>query len=365
MRKFKVLSIAACVTLCLTSCSSSSHTTPQPARVDATDQSSGASTDSSLHETPVAQKPRGDVFDRCVRESDVAACQRSLGEGARGDERELAAQRVLCEAGDDGACRRLGELFDVGGRFASAGQSRQMYARGCAPSVKVASAQCVRLMEMLRSGQGGSRDLEGAWTLGVRLCEAEVWRACARVGEMVEYGEVNDDVRDATSMAYYERAAREGDAEGLWRLGERTLWGARQDRALAREYFERACEGGSARGCAQVGVMYQFGLGVERDFARAANEYERACGMKDVTSCVALGHLHETGLVETLDGEAAALVLYDEGCLAGGMTACLNLGFMYEHGRGVTRDMERAQTLYVQACRGGEEGGCHRLTQGE
>lgn len=332
---------------------------------------------SSVADMEVAASTREALFTRCVRVSDVLACREYVA--ARSPEspepypRQLALQGVLCDARDPEACLTLARLLahgDGATQPGSPGAARKVYARVCAPTGELTTprVECLQHIRMMRQGLGGSKDPELAASVSQWLCEAQVWRACVITGELIAQGEVPMEAgvhRTEQARVYYERAAEHGDAEASLKLGEHALWGlgVEQDRVVAVAHFDRACQGGSVGGCAQLGVMHQFGLGVERDFGMAATHYQGACEAKHVASCVALGHLVETGLVG--EGMAQAVELYERGCEAGGMEACLNLGFMLEHGRGVTPDTSRAQALYAQACRGGEEGGCHRLNQEE
>ena len=59
----------------------------------------------------------------------------------------------------------------------------------------------------------------------------------------------------------------------------------------ARTLYQRACDGGAARGCTNLGVLYERGLGVTRDVAQARTLYQRACGAGDTDACADLQKL--------------------------------------------------------------------------
>ena len=47
--------------------------------------------------------------------------------------------------------------------------------------------------------------------------------------------------------------------------------------AQAAKLWEQACNGGDAKGCFNLGVLYANGQGVKQNHAQAAKLYEQAC----------------------------------------------------------------------------------------
>ena len=47
-----------------------------------------------------------------------------------------------------------------------------------------------------------------------------------------------------------------------------------KDYDKAFESFKKACDGGNMPGCYNLGVMYEYGKGVEEDFSKAAQLYK-------------------------------------------------------------------------------------------
>ena len=63
------------------------------------------------------------------------------------------------------------------------------------------------------------------------------------------------------------------------------------DLESAIELLNSTCERGEARGCTELGMSYQDGLGVAQDTQRAAKLYERACNAGAARCCSQLGAL--------------------------------------------------------------------------
>ena len=97
--------------------------------------------------------------------------------------------------------------------------------------------------------------------------------------------------------------------------------GLSEDPEEAVRLYRLSCDGGNMRGCTNLGVLYDEGLGVTQDYARAYTLYEQACDGGDAGGCTVLGAL-------------------------------------YANGQGVDRNWQRALTLFEKGCEGGEEIGC-------
>jgi hypothetical protein len=86
------------------------------------------------------------------------------------------------------------------------------------------------------------------------------------------------------------------------------------DRALS--LYHSACEAKHAKGCAQLGLMYQGGLGVEREIDRARDLYRQACEAGGARGCSRLASLYLTGTGVERD-LARALAYAQTGCETG------------------------------------------------
>ena len=90
---------------------------------------------------------------------------------------------------------------------------------------------------------------------------------------------------------------------------------------LAKNFLQKACDGGNAKGCFGLGLMYYRGDGVEQDYSNAAMLYRKAC-----------------------DG--------------GEMGGCFNLATMYDVGTGVQQSKSYAKKLFKIVCDTTRENGC-------
>ncbi len=98
-----------------------------------------------------------------------------------------------------------------------------------------------------------------------------------RGGEYVEYDRA--DYRSA--LAVWMPAAEEGDAEAQANVGEifeRGLGGT-PNHAAAAIWYEKAAQQGNARARFNLGTLYEQGLGVEKDLLKALNLYRLAWGL--------------------------------------------------------------------------------------
>ncbi|MDQ1328694.1 MAG: uncharacterized protein QG641_1979 [Candidatus Poribacteria bacterium] len=57
------------------------------------------------------------------------------------------------------------------------------------------------------------------------------------------------------------------------------------DFSKAAKLYEKACEGGYAKGCVAVGLMYDNGKGVKQNRSRAKELFGKACDMKLQAGC--------------------------------------------------------------------------------
>ena len=61
--------------------------------------------------------------------------------------------------------------------------------------------------------------------------------------------------------------------------------GVKQDKFKAVELYTKSCDGGEARGCFNLGLMYFNGEGVLLDKKRALELFGKACDLKEETGC--------------------------------------------------------------------------------
>ncbi|GAA9130044.1 hypothetical protein Taitung69_05070 [Helicobacter pylori] len=93
----------------------------------------------------------------------------------------------------------------------------------------------------------------------------------------------------------------------------------KQDFSKARKYFEKACGLNNGRGCNGLGVLYEYGQGVEKDLTKAAQFYSKACDLNNNKGCFNLGALY----LEKDSKKATAL--FEKACKLGEQLACESL----------------------------------------
>ncbi|GAA7474369.1 hypothetical protein MMM102_01110 [Helicobacter pylori] len=59
----------------------------------------------------------------------------------------------------------------------------------------------------------------------------------------------------------------------------------KQDFSKAREYFEKACDLNNSGGCGALGMLYEYGQGVEKNLTKAAQFYSKACKLGLQKAC--------------------------------------------------------------------------------
>ena len=166
----------------------------------------------------------------------------------------------------------------------------------------------------------------------------------------------------------------------------------------AATFFQSSCDEKNMTGCANLGMLYKEGKGVERNHAKAQELFkkvcdaglgdgcvnfaemcnkeekpsvgcepkiamlEKACNSKQryAKGCYILSFFYQEGQgVKRDHGKAAEL--NQRACDADLGVACVNLGFAYQHGRGVTQNHPYALNSYQKACNLGVARGCNNL----
>ncbi|GAA6805712.1 hypothetical protein BTM505_08150 [Helicobacter pylori] len=75
----------------------------------------------------------------------------------------------------------------------------------------------------------------------------------------------------------------EPNPEELFDLG--MLSYDKQDFSKAREYFEKACDLNNGGGCSDLGLLYEYGQGVEKNLIKASQFYSKACKLGYQLAC--------------------------------------------------------------------------------
>ena len=126
---------------------------------------------------------------------------------------------------------------------------------------------------MNKTGQGMPIDYKAAFTWYSK--SAEQWNAFAQnnLGVMYEYGlGVSADIDKA--MEFYRLSANNNCAAAKHNLGH--IYAGRKDYAEALAWYRRAAEQGFADSQLNIGLMYEYGLGVNKDLNIALSWYKAA-----------------------------------------------------------------------------------------
>jgi TonB family protein len=183
---------------------------------------------------------------------------------------------------------------------------------------------CMRLAQMLRSGNGAAKDAVTARTLYERACDGGEAAACSHAARMMEHGE-----------------------------------GVPVDLAAAARLARKGCDADSAAACTALARMTYTGRGAAKNAAQATALYERAiatsrraCERRDTTSCLDLAFvalIYQTGREGPHD-QSRAIDLYRAACDNHAVAACAFLAAAFEAGAGAPKDASQAAPLYQQAC---------------
>lgn len=132
-----------------------------------------------------------------------------------------------------------------------------------------------------------------------------------------------------------------------------------QDYLEASRQYKVACDGGDPRGCADLGYLYDSGLGVAQSDAIAFGYYDKGCDGNQAFACANTGVFYESGRSVAKD-HARAFGLYQKGCDLEEYY-CTYVGYMYRYSKGVAQDYGRARQLYSTSCDADDARGCFEL----
>lgn len=94
-----------------------------------------------------------------------------------------------------------------------------------------------------------------------------------------------------------------------------------KDYIQAEKYFEKACDLKYGGGCFRLGVLYEYGQGVEKNLTKASQYFSKACGLNNSGGCGALGMLYEFGQGVEKNLTKAAY-FYSKACKLGFQKTC-------------------------------------------
>jgi TPR repeat protein len=136
----------------------------------------------------------------------------------------------------------------------------------------------------------------------------------------------------------------------------------RGDYATAYGIWKPLAEQGFAGAQHNIGVLYRYGLGVEKDFSLAVKWFGRAAAQGDADAELALGDLYAEYSTSKED-DAAAAKWYRAAAEHGLAEAERKLGMLYGEGRGVPQDQAEAAKWFARAAEAGDADANERLSQ--
>jgi TPR repeat protein len=156
------------------------------------------------------------------------------------------------------------------------------------------------------------------------------------------------------AVEWYQKGANQGYALAQANLGymyDKGL-GVTKDYAKAVEWYQKAANQGNATAQKNLGLMYENGNGVSKDYAKAVAWYQKAANQGYASAQNNLGWMYRNGYGVTKD-YGKAVEWYQKAANQGNANAQFNLGYMYDEGLGVTKDYAKAVEWYQKAANQG------------
>lgn len=190
----------------------------------------------------------------------------------------VAAYRKAIEGGSSEGYSQLGYLYEHGyGVRQDIQEALKLYEAGA----KKGDPTSMFNLASLHIGGKIPKDAQKARDLYEKVAQQDflplVIAAQRSLGLLYELGDgVTKDLAKAAD--YYLAAARAGDAESQFRLGNMIFSGMhyKQDHATALQWFQKAADQGHARAQFAVGNMYERGLALPQDRTEAIAWYLKA-----------------------------------------------------------------------------------------
>jgi TPR repeat protein len=124
------------------------------------------------------------------------------------------------------------------------------------------------------------------------------------------------------------------------------------------------CQGGSARACNSMGVIFEYGRKGTPDSAIASGFYSRACDANYAPACTNLAWLYTLGHGVPHDAQQAIVLFtraFDSSrlaCRRGDGHGCMMAGELLLLGKAEPKEDDTALAMFQLACVQGEDTGC-------
>ncbi len=129
------------------------------------------------------------------------------------------------------------------------------------------------------------------------------------------------------------------------------------DRTQSVKLFEKSCNGGYGKGCANLGLNYEYGSNVGQNTQKAIELYNKAIELGENMGYYWLGYLYIKGRLIQQD-YVKAFEYFQKGCEQEDDNSCFEMGYAYYEGNGVKQDFTKAKKFYGKACDLGHQTSC-------
>jgi hypothetical protein len=122
------------------------------------------------------------------------------------------------------------------------------------------------------------------------------------------------------------------------------------------KYFQKACDGGILDACsfgADAYVQSAKATPSKADFyiRNAIKSYTKACNKNVGMACLGLGDLYSK--IPSIKDYGKAFRYFEKSCSLGDEVGCMEIGFAYENGQGTLQSPTEAIKYYQQSCKAG------------
>lgn len=269
-------------------------------------------------------------------------------------QRVMRSYEALCLAGFPAGCslRGLGYMKGSNKSPVDEAKARELFEQGCKEGDRLG---CLFRDLLARGGKPDPKDPHSLELLDA-MCDLDNGFACMLLGGFYSQG---DDVprNMPRAVKYLERGCNNGSSFACVIIAGYRVDGSNgvsKDEALGIQEYELACDGGQGAACTIVGLAHiQAVYGVREDHVIGAALIKRGCELGYAEGCSAYGELLRTGDGVPMDVERAKTV-WDDACAHGSGDACAKRGkFYYDAG-----EMDKATPLFERSCKLGFPLGC-------
>jgi TPR repeat protein len=155
------------------------------------------------------------------------------------------------------------------------------------------------------------------------------------------------------AMKWFKMATSGGDKNALWLVGKLLIEGTGTpgkvpDFSSAASYFSKAAEHNIPQAEHHLGLMYEYGMGIEMDFFKAAEYYRRAAEKHYVESKynLALMHAYGRGLQQNFE---RAYPLFEACAVVGHGPSAYMIGVFKTYGHGMPINYPQAIAWFERA----------------